>query len=170
MQSRGLRTVLCAGNGISQEPRALAEAGFGVHALDCSVEATNIARSFEFPPHAFEHYCDPGSRRPGGSVEFLVGDIFDGGVCPGPFDVVIERRTAQIYQPPDFDVVLNKLADRLATNGIFVSHCHDGAWKPPAEPTHFTASWFRDNGWTVWREGRGAPPAGRVAWLQMSTG
>ena len=49
MNNRRLKTILCAGNGISQEPRALAEAGFDVTALDCSSRAIEIARSLEFP-------------------------------------------------------------------------------------------------------------------------
>src|SRR5260370_15417710 len=36
MSEHRLRTVLCAGNGISQEPRLLAAAGFEVTALDRS--------------------------------------------------------------------------------------------------------------------------------------
>lgn len=37
MRANGLRTVLCVGNGISQEPRALAWAGFDVTSLDISL-------------------------------------------------------------------------------------------------------------------------------------
>jgi len=36
MRANGLKTVLCVGNGISQEPRALAWAGFDVTSLDIS--------------------------------------------------------------------------------------------------------------------------------------
>src|SRR5262249_55076975 len=34
LNMRGAKTILCAGNGISQEPRALAAAGFEVVAMD----------------------------------------------------------------------------------------------------------------------------------------
>lgn len=36
MRENGLNTVLCVGNGLSQEPRALAWAGFDVTVLDLS--------------------------------------------------------------------------------------------------------------------------------------
>jgi SAM-dependent methyltransferase len=170
MHNREMKSVLCAGNGISQEPRALAEAGLNVVALDLSNQAVEIARSFEFPPQAFEAYCDAGSRRPGGTVEFVVGDFLDPSVCPGPFDVIIERRTAQIFFNNGLEAVLNALADRLSQDGIFVSHCHDGAWKPPARPRHFTKSWFKKNGWYVCTGNLGKTPAGRIAWLFTTTG
>ena len=170
MNSGGLSSVLCAGSGISQEPRALAEAGFKVVALDLSAQAMEIARSFEFPEHAFESYCDPQSRRPGGNVEFVVGDILDPSVCPGPFDVIIERRTAQIFFERNLDGVLTALGDRLSQRGILLSHCHDGAWKPPARPRNFTESWFRKNRWQVRSGNLGELPSGRVAWVMTTTG
>src|SRR5215472_9592071 len=46
MIEHGLRTVLCAGNGVSQEPRSLAAAGFDVTALDMSPVATQFAEAF----------------------------------------------------------------------------------------------------------------------------
>jgi hypothetical protein len=42
MRANGMKTVLCVGNGISQEPRALAWAGFDVTALDLSPLATSV--------------------------------------------------------------------------------------------------------------------------------
>jgi hypothetical protein len=39
---RGAKTLLCAGNGISQEPRALAAAGFEVTAMDLSPAAVHL--------------------------------------------------------------------------------------------------------------------------------
>ena len=170
MNNEGMRSVLCAGSGISQEPRALAQAGFEVVALDISPQAVEIARGFEFPTEGFEYFCEPGMRRPGGRVDFVVGDILDSAVCPGPFDVIIERRTAQLYFNREIGAVLGALAMRLGQDGILFSHCHDGAWKPPAEPRHFTKSWFEQNGWAIWKGGPGRKPPGQVAWLFMSTG
>ena len=96
--------------------------------MDFSAQAIEIAKSFELPSEGFEFYCDPASRKPGGSLEFVVGDILDPKVCPGPFDVIIERRTAQIFFAHDLgQTVLDALANRLSDNGIFLSHCHDGA-------------------------------------------
>lgn len=170
MNKRGMRSVLCAGNGISQEPAALAEAGFEVVALDFSEQAIEFARSFELPPEGFNFYCDPESRRPGGSVEFVVGDILDSSICPGPFDVIIERKTAQLFLANDLGAVMRVLASRLSQEGIFFSHCHDGAWRPSAEPRHFTERWFRKNGWAVWSEVLDPIHPGRVAWLLTTTG
>ena len=170
MNNEGMRSVLCAGNGISQEPRALSEAGFDVVALDFSPQAVEIARAFELPSEGFESFCEPGFRRPGGHVDFVVGDILDTAVLPGPFDVIIERRTAQTFFNHDIGAVLDALAKRLNQNGILFSHCHDGAWKPPARPRHYTELWFQENGWAIWDGSSGRKPPGRVAWLFTSTG
>ena len=43
MRANNLKTVLCVGNGMSQEPRALALAGFDVTVLDLSPFATEMA-------------------------------------------------------------------------------------------------------------------------------
>ena len=43
MVANGIRTVLCVGNGISHEARALSEAGFAVTALDLSPVAVRVA-------------------------------------------------------------------------------------------------------------------------------
>lgn len=170
MNNEGMRSILCAGSGISQEPRALAQAGFDVVALDISPKALEIAQGFEFPTEGFEHFCEPEMWRAGGHVDFVVGDILDSTVCPGPFDVIIERRTAQTYFNSDIGSVLGALAMRLGQHGILLSHCHDGAWKPPAEPRHFTKSWFQQNRWTIWNGGPGRKPSCRAAWLFTSTG
>jgi SAM-dependent methyltransferase len=165
MRAAGLTSVLCAGSGISQEPRALAEAGFQVVALDFSRRALEIAQSIDFPPEALERFCGPKMRRQGGRVAFVGGDFLDPTVCPGPFDVIIERSTAQLYVEHDVGAVLGALAKRLAPNGIFLSHSHDARWKPPAAPRHFTASWFQQNAWTIWSGWPGPKPPGQVAWL-----
>ena len=170
MTDEGMRSVLCAGSGISQEPRALAQAGFDVVALDISPKALEIAQGFEFPTEGFGHFCEPEMARAGGHVDFVVGDIMDSTVCPGPFDVIIERRTAQLYFHSDIGGFVSALAIRLGQHGILLSHCHDGAWKPPAEPRHFTKSWFQQTRWAIWNGGPGRKPSGRVAWLLTSTG
>jgi len=170
MNDEGMKNILCAGNGISQEPKALAAAGMDVVVLDLSPQAVEIARGYEFPAEAFTHYCESGLRRPRGHVDFVTGDMLDSVVCPGPFDVIIERRTAQNYFSHDIGAVLSALAGRLTEDGIFFSHCHDGAWKPPAEPRHYTESWFREAGWPIWDGSLGRKPSGRVAWLFTSTG
>ena len=164
-----MKTVLCVGSGISREPRALAEAGFTVVAMDLSPAAIEIARSIEFTADAVESFFDPKLRRPGGSIEFVVGNFLDPSVCSGPFDVIIERRTGQLFATRDLDSVMSCLSNRLNENGIFFSHCHGASWKPPADPVHYAESWFHDNGWNAWY-GEGEKPTGRVAWTFTSTG
>jgi hypothetical protein len=170
MRDEGIKSILCAGNGISQEPKALAAAGMDVVAMDISPQAAEISRSYPFPLEAISQYYEPELRELGGKVEFVTGDILDSAVCPGPFDVIIERLTAQNYYSHDIGTVLTGLAQRLSENGIFFSHCHDGAWRPPAEPRHYTEGWFREAGWTIWNGRPGRKPPGRVAWLFSSTG
>jgi hypothetical protein len=61
MRANGLRTALCVGNGISQEPRALARAGFDVTALDLSPFATEMAKKaapVDQTPFALQHADD----------------------------------------------------------------------------------------------------------------
>jgi len=170
MNDEGKRSILCAGSGISQEPKALAAAGMDVVALDISVQAVEIAESYPFPPEAISHYYEPGLQRAGGKVEFVKGDILDSTICPGPFDVIVERLTAQNYYTHGIGTVLNALAQRLSENGIFFSHCHDGAWRPPAKRRHYPGEWFRESGWTIWEGRPRRKPEGRVAWLFTSTG
>jgi methyltransferase family protein len=167
----GMTSILCAGNGISQGPRALAQAGFNVVALDLSPRATEIAQAFDFSDETFSHFCSPNQRRcNGGRIQFVTGNILDPAICPGPFDVVIERCTAQLYLNQDIGGIMVALSRRLGPEGIFVSHCHSGSWKPPAERPYFTRPWFQQNQWTIWNGGPGRKPPGRVACLSTSTG
>jgi hypothetical protein len=108
--------------------------------------------------------------RPGGSVEFTIGDIFDRQVFPGPFDVIIERRTSQIFRESNRSSFMGALASRLAEGGIFLSHCHDAAWKPGRDPRHPAKEWFQSEGWTIWNGDPRPKPVGRCAWEVTSTG
>ena len=170
MNDEGMESILCAGNGVSQEPKALAAAGMNVVAMDISPQAAEIAKSYPFPLEAISQYYEPELQKLGGRVEFVAGDILDSAVCPGPFDVIIERLTAQNYYTHDIGSVLNSLIQRLSENGIFFSHSHDGTWKPPAQPRHYTEPWFHEAGWTIWNGRTSRKPPGRVAWLFTSTG
>lgn len=113
MNIERMRNILCAGNGISQEPRALAHAGFQVVALDKSPQATELAQRFEFTKERFEIFCNADMKRAGGNLNFVVGDILDPAICPGPFDVIIERRTAQIFLSDNMEAVLSASLRRL---------------------------------------------------------
>lgn len=172
MQEHGLRRVLCAGNGISQEPKALAAAGLEVTALDLSPVALMICEETVFDDEYRRRLLDDELMRPGGSVSYVVGDIMDPTVCPGPYDFIIERRTAQIFEGTKMDEALSALSRRLSDNGVFFTHCHDNRWRPGDKREARTERWFRDHGWAIWY-GRGGTNAGqsrRVAWILLTTG
>jgi hypothetical protein len=168
MAARGMTRVLCVGNGISQEPRALAEAGLQVVALDLSPVASQLSQTWESSDADLEQFYGPSLRRPGGRIEFVAGDLLDPTVCPGPFDVVIERRTLQIFSPDERPAALDALSSRLTAEGILLSHCHDGSWRPPEPREHALEGLFRRRGWAIGRDG--ATPGERAAWLILSTG
>ncbi len=169
MAKYGLRRVLCAGSGLSQEPRALAEAGFDVTALDLSPRALGVARAFEFGPDDMGWFCDLGARRTGGQLDFVVGSLLDRGVCPGPFDVIIERRTVQTFAEQQRSTALQALTGRLGDQGILLSHCNDICYFTSKRAFHASESWFRGNHWTIWNGAPSSNFSGRVAWLVRST-
>jgi hypothetical protein len=170
MAEYGLRTILCVGSGISQEPRALAEAGFDVTALDLSPTALRVAEAFELDPLGVSHFCGPEANRTGGHVDFVVGNLLDTTVCPGPFDVIIERRTVQGLREEKRAAALEALAARLGEVGILLSHCNRNNYSPTTDPGlfHASESWFRERDWTIWDGAPGSSLAGRVAWLIRS--
>ena len=168
MRANGLRTVLCLGNGISQEPRALAWAGFSVTALDLSPLATQMASQTVPPSEYLSQLIDERAPAPNGLLEYVVGDLRDASICPGPFDVVIDRKTLQLYPDEERPSVLRAVARRVASPGIFFSQCHDSGWHAQGEPMHATKGWFTTEGWQHWYGE--TPLTGRVAWLFTSTG
>ena len=168
MRANELRTVLCIGSGISLEPRALAWAGFDVTALDLSPFAMDMAQ--RATPSDEDLAGLVGGRAPGpnGHAEFVVGDLCRVEVCPGPYDVVIERKTLQLYPEEERPAAIKAATDRLALRGIFFSHCHDGGWRPPAPPRHRLEPWFVAEDWKFLSGD--TPLTERVAWLFTSTG
>jgi SAM-dependent methyltransferase len=169
MRTNGLKTVLCVGNGISQEPRALAWAGFDVTVLDLSPYAMQVASEITPPDELLAQLVDGRSSGPDGNVKFVVGNLCDAECCPGPYDVIIERLTLQLFSDEYKPRALQAVANRLASPGIFFfSQSHNDAWRPPAPRVHANASWFRAEGWPIWR-GEG-PVTTRVAWLLTTTG
>ncbi len=170
MAEMGIKTVLCAGSGISQEPRALAEAGFEVTALDLSPLAMKLAQAWNFSPADLPRFLTPEQQKSTGSVRFIVGDLFDLAVCPRPFDMIIERRTLQNFPEEERGRALDALIARLAKTGIFLSHCHDGSARPDQEPFRPTRKLFAERGWTIWTLSSGQKPAGRSAWIDLTSG
>ena len=170
MRRRGMKTVLCAGNGISQEPRALAEAGFNVTALDSSAAALEIAQRCLFTVEDIKRYYPLDLRQAGGNITYVVGSLLDPNVASGPFDVVIERCTLQLFPPAERGDALQALAYRLSLEGIFISHCHNGGWRPEEPLVHPLEETFRLKGWTIEEGYELSRSQGRVAWLSISTG
>lgn len=171
MRANGLKTVLCVGNGVSQEPRALAWAGFDVTALDLSPYATRVASEANAPADLLAQLVGGRSGGLNGNLQFVTGNLCDPECCPGPYDVVIERLTLQLFSDEYKPRTMQKVANRLASPGIFFSQSHQGFWKPPERPIHWNEAWFRAEGWPVWRGNESdGPLTTRVAWLLTSTG
>ena len=170
MAELDIETVLCAGSGISQEPRALAEAGFQVTALDLSPLAMKLAQAWNFGPADLERFLALEQRKTMGSARFIVGDLLDLALCPGPFDMIIERCTLQNFPDEERGRALDALIVRLTENGVFLSHCHDGGWRPDREPFHPIRKLFAERGWTIWTRSTSQRPAGRSAWIYQTTG
>ena len=119
MRVNGLRTVLCIGNGILYEPRALAWAGFHASALDISPLATEVA-SDDAPDEDLLAFIVQGrSGGLNGRLEYVVGDLCDPVCCPGPYDVVIERKTLQLWPDVERPMAMQAVVNRLAPRGIF---------------------------------------------------
>src|SRR3954468_23731706 len=176
MTACGLRTVLCAGCGVSQEPRALARAGFDVTALDISAVAVEVAANDVLDSGGFFYFCGGHPQKAGGRLNFVLGDIFETSVCSGPFDVVIERRVIQVMPEEERPAALGALAQRLSGVGILLSLCLDDPFPPAlgwvSDPGsglfHASESWFRRERWTIWDDAPILPLNGRVAWLVRS--
>jgi SAM-dependent methyltransferase len=175
MVKYGLRTVLCVGNGVSIEPRILAAAGCQVTALDTSSVATAFAATYREPRmDDRQSPIRPELQRPGGHVDFVLGDLLDPTVCPGPFEVVVERRCVQWFGERERAAALSALSRRLGEVGIFLSECLDDpfppelGWSQQGSSGLFHASepWFREHGWDI-VEARPSPTlTGRIAWLR----
>lgn len=198
---RGSRVILCAGNGLSTEAISLALDGFTVTALDISAVPGEVFRALlhdtEHPlsripgPNVNDdgsatfagaglidpELCPPMHRsadyppRGGGSLSFLTGDLVDPAICSGPFDVVIERRTLQLFPEAERLVALDRLIARLSNRGVFVSQQHVGRWRPGDDRTHYADAWLASRGFVMRSETSDDPRgATRLACLTFSSG
>lgn len=120
MRSRGFTRILLAGNGLSQEPKLFAAAGLLATALDLSPVATAFARDYASTVHV--RLADE-ERRPGGRADFVAGDLFDPAVLPGPFDVILSRRTWQLMERDE--AAVSVFVDRLVKGGLLINHAHN---------------------------------------------
>lgn len=170
MAEMRIKTVLCAGSGISQEPRVLAEAGFEVTALDLSPVALNLAQAWNFGAADLARFLAPEQQKCTGSARFIVGDLMDLALYPGPFDMIIERCTLQKFLDEERGRALDALVARLTKNGVFLAHCHDGVWQLDREPCHATRKLFVERAWKIWSRSVSQRPAGRSAWIYQTTG
>jgi hypothetical protein len=197
LAGRGAQTILCAGNGLSGEALALALHGFSVTALDISTVPGAFWKDLD-PEHPIRRFpgfklrddgsvsfdvagpLDPAFGPPmhrspdypprgGGSLSYVAGDLIDPKICPGPYDVVIERRTLQLFPKIDQLLGLHRLVDRLATSGILVTHQHKGNWRPGEDRIHFAEAWLTDHGFVV-TDAFQDSGAARLACVVFSTG
>jgi hypothetical protein len=199
LSQRGVRSILCVGNGLSSESYALALHGFDVTVLDVSsipraafsAIVANADHSLHRVPGfiargdaavAFDgtapigrelcppmHQTDRHPPRQGGSLTYLTGDVTNLAHCPGPFDVVIERRTVQLFKAEERSIALERLALRLGPRGLLVSQEHRGAWRPGDARAHFASEWTREHGFAnhlAWND----DSADRGAHLLFTTG
>jgi len=197
----GARTVLCAGNGLSAEALSLACFGFDVTALDLSsVPARHIGPKVRDPDHPVHrihrlhisdddvitiggdgrvdpalcrmHRGDDAVPQGGGTLALVTGDLTNPAISPGPFHVVIERRTVQLFPPEEQPSALDRLTARLGTKGLIVSQEHHGGWKPGQPRIHFAEKALRNQGFVlpgdVTDDERDAAP--RLAVLMFTSG
>ena len=173
----GLRTILDVGAGISVEPAAFAWAGFAVTPLELSPVAVEHARAQHFTVedavHFFGEHPAP-MHRSDGSLAHVAGDFLDPATCPGPFDVVLSRRTIQYYRgevlPAVMEAVMEALIGRLADPGLLVLHTHNAR-----DVDHAIEPWLRQRGFIVGRIDAERPVQGgtlarRVALLLATSG
>lgn len=81
-----------------------------------------------------------------GTLPFVTGDLVNPQVCAGPFDVVIERRTVQLFPPEERLPAVQRLVARLENRGVFVSQQHAGGWRPDEPRTHLRGGWLKSAG------------------------
>jgi hypothetical protein len=200
LSQRDARTILCAGNGLSMEAISLALHGFKVTALDISAVPSEVflnrVRHPEHPAGRIPGFCirDDGSvafgasvpidakvcppihrsadhpPRGGGSLLFVTGNLTNPDVCPGPFDVVIERRTLQLFQGIDQITALDRLLERLRDRGTFVSQEHQGGWRPGDARTHYAEARLKALGLVLRCHRKEDKAVARLAYLMFSTG
>jgi SAM-dependent methyltransferase len=167
MRANRFKTILCVGSGISQEPKALGLAGFDVTVLDISPLAIKVAQEWDVPDEILHKLIEgrqAGRRR---RIRFVTGDLLDASLCPGPFDVVLERKTLQLYSDEDRPAAMRALAARLATPGIFFSHSHRN-FASSVSREDDPSAWFHAEQWPLWQSAK--PIQTRVAWLSSSSG
>jgi hypothetical protein len=170
MDARGFRTVLCVGAGLSLEPHALVAAGFAVTMLDISRDVVTAMRSGAFKPEAFDRILYASQLRPGGTLECVAGDLMDATLCPGPYDVVIERKTLQLFPQGERGAALAAVAARMNPHGVLFTHVHDGGAGPTRPGTHYVEPFLAGCGFVRGTFESSSTTGGRTAVTFLSTG
>jgi len=170
IEAREFQSVLCLGSGLALEPHALAAAGLRVTMLDISRGVVASMSAATFPSDAFSRILETSQLRPGGSLECVAGDLTDPTVCPGPYDVVIERRTLQLFPKRERGAALAAVAARMNPNGILYSHTHDGSWRPGRPRNHALGPFLGRCGFTQASLEGSKWATGRTAITFISTG
>jgi hypothetical protein len=139
LQELGFKTILCAGNGVSLEPFTLAYAGFDVTVLDVSTYANQYLANYKIGSNELKYISyfaeldrDKISieeiQEKVKSIKFVTGSIFDADICPGLFDVIITRRTVQLFNLIAEEQVIKAmecLLNRLSPIGVLINHGHN---------------------------------------------
>ncbi len=170
IEARGFQSVLCIGSGLALEPHALAAAGLRVTMLDISSNVVAAMRAWSLEPDAFTRILDASQLRPGGSLECLAGDLINPSVCPGPYDVIIERKTLQLFPESERGDALATVAARMNPNGILFTHAHDGRGGPGRPSTHVVGPFLERSGFTVRSLESSKSATGLTAITFLSTG
>lgn len=129
-QKRKVQTILLVGNGFSHEPQFWAYAGYHATAMDLSAFATSYAarqpweeaelvRSFSISDSERPHFLRS-TFRLGGRAEYVQGDLFQKRRCSGPFDVIVVRRTLQLFEGEKLVRAVRALEQRLASHGLLI--------------------------------------------------
>jgi hypothetical protein len=123
-----------------------------------------------FGPDAFTRILDASQLRPGGSLECIAGDLTDPAICPGPYDVAIERKTLQLFPETERGTALAAVAARLNPNGILFTHVHDGRGGPGRPAKHFVEPFLEQCGFTRRTFEASKSATGRTAITFLSSG
>ena len=129
-----IKTILLAGNGVSQHPKLLQYSGFDVTAIDISPYATSFASDYVFNNYEYSTYYTilVGSdknkkvtltfpKRSGGALEFITGDfISDDILIDKRFDVIMCFKTLQYYSGTLLAKACERLVSLLSQNGFLV--------------------------------------------------
>ncbi|MFN2190006.1 MAG: hypothetical protein ACK2T3_14675 [Candidatus Promineifilaceae bacterium] len=131
MRLLNLNTVLCVGSGLTLDPQRLAGSGLEVDAMDFSKFAMDVMREIDLTDEFLDRICEDELRKEGGICRFVEGNLFDHSVCPGPYDVVLERSTVQTLGSRRREGV-QSLQGRVSKDGYLISQWHNvpeaGEW------------------------------------------